>query len=211
MSASASISDIINQLEFCERVQLTIFSIMLTLILSFVFVSLLEYYGSTKLRTSTISSPLEISPDKRAFGPIIMKTTGANYFKSIGRVYINLCSPYAQYFTEFTIEMSLDGHDWHNVPVPSANPDPDNFKKWVDIGLVDLNKVSFPIFARSNIPPQDILIPGNITKEELSNSFRGGIHIHTQRSPRDKIIRILVIITLWNTLLRIFDMVFLRP
>ena len=197
--------------EILNNQKLTIFSIILTLILSFVFAGLLDYYGSTKLRTTTIVTPLEISPNKTAFGPIIMKTTGANYFKSIGRVYVNLWSPYAQYFTEFTIEMSLDGYYWHNVPIPSANPDPDNFKKWVDIGLVDLNKVSFPILARSNIPPQNILIPGNITEEQLSKSFRGGIHIHTQRSPRDKVIGILVIITLWNTLLRIVDMVLLRP
>jgi len=186
------------------RVLLAIF-VSLTLALTTTYV--LESVGKTGVDYYESPPQFTISNETRSF-LIQIHSTGPSYFASVGRIYIHISSTYAEVLEIFEVEMSLDNTSWVRVPLlPSRSND---HTKFADLGLVDLDKLLVVIYGRYYIPEQTVMLPPNVTKDDVLNSLQGNIEINREPAPRDTTIKILVIVTLFGVFLRLTDLLFLR-
>jgi hypothetical protein len=168
------------------------------------------YCGKTQLRDTEYLTPITISPNTTDMPPVIIRTTGPNYFQSVGKIYALMWSEYSTHFQNFSIEMSVDELYWEEIPIYRNEPDLTSLDNYSEIGLVDMDKLVLQIFCISNVQPQTLTVPGNVTRQQIISSFHGDIHIKLESSPRDRIVQMLITLTLWGVIIRIIDMIFLR-
>lgn len=187
----------------------TIFSILLSFVLSLVVVRLLFPVGTAEVNLLTESVTFHISEEFQDF-TLFIETTGTNYFHSIGEVSVCFWSPYSQYLSNSTLELSLDGYNWVEMQFSSLEPDIDKFTNYKKVGLIELNKLHIQLHGRQKYQAQIESMPENLTRSKIIDSINGHIRIRAVKSPRDQIVGMLIIMSFYHAILRIIDMVFLR-
>jgi len=185
-----------------------ILMIMMSLVLAAATTELLINMGKTEIESYEVPAQITISNETKDFPPIQIHTNGPSYFTSVGRVYVYFSSPYATAFKTFEVNMSLDKVSWKVVPL--LNSQSNDRTKFADLGLVDLNSLVVVVYGRYYVPPQNLQLPPNVTKEDFLKSLKGNIILERETAPRDRIIVILVFVTLFGVILRVTDLLFLK-
>jgi hypothetical protein len=186
---------------------------VISLVVAIVLTSILATIG-TQIESYEAPSQFPISNEMIELSTIRIHTSGPSYFHSVARVYAYFSSPYASTFKTFEVKMSLDNISWTTVPLLDSQSN--ELGKFADLGLVDLSGIVLVINVKCYIPPQQVQLPPNVTKEDLLNSVRGNIIIHKEMAPKDTVAVILVGATLFGTLfgivLKVADELFpMRP
>ncbi|MEM3673228.1 MAG: hypothetical protein QW468_03235 [Candidatus Bathyarchaeia archaeon] len=115
-------------------------------------------------------------------------------------------SPYADYWSTFQVWMSLDNSSWENVPFLEAPTD--NISKMAYLGCINLYDPQLVIYVKYYIPPQTILLPSNVTKEEFSNVF-ANVWVKRHATPADTVQWIAILFMFFTGIGFILDL-FLR-
>jgi hypothetical protein len=180
-------------------------------IAAFGIVEFLNWHSGPILDSSHVPILSQLIINEKPLQHVVpIYTTGPNYFNSIARVYVCLSSPYIDNFEQFKIEASVDDINWKTLSTFSAFPKDNQLERYTDLGLVDLNSLTIRVNIRSTIPPQGFSVPPGVTKETLSNSFIGSMIVKKLSSPRDKIIKLLIVITIWNVIIKLLDMLIIK-
>ena len=143
--------------------------ILLTLIVAFILsisvTLILQYAESTQIESLTINTSFNVSNEtvfSRPYEGFVKK----GFFDSVVSVYVYLFSPYAKYWDEFNVWMSLDNSSW--VSVPFLDFTTENFDEMANLGLISLGDPELNIYPKYYVPPQHILnLPDNVTKQDL--------------------------------------------
>ena len=191
---------------FGKQKKHAILMIIMSLVLAVAATQTLIFIGKQEIESYEVPPQFTISNETKDFPPIQIRTTGPSYFTSVGRVYVYFSSPYATAFKTFEVNMSLDNASWKRVPL--LNSQSNDRAKFADLGLIDLNRLLIVIYGRYYVPPQEVQLPPNVTKEDLLKSLRGNIMIERETAPRDRIIELLVDVTLFGVFLRVADLLF---
>jgi len=146
-----------------------------------------------------------ISPNTEEFK--IRITLSSTYFRSRGRLYATMSSPFVGSFVRFSLNMSLDGVDWLEVPPRIEPPTPDNKTSYTYLGHVDLSQAAVVIQGRYLVPPQTLL-PTNATKNAILSSFKGSVLVEPVLMPKDYVLLLLSFVALFNMLLAVLNAAF---
>ena len=155
----------------------------------------LQYIESTQIEslvspttTITISNETMFSSPYEAF-------VKKGFFDSVGRVYVYMSSPYANCWQTFKVWMSLDNSSW--VIVPFLESPTNNLTQMASLGLINFDKPQLTIYQKYYIPPQTILLPSNVTKQDASN-FKSNVLVKRQATPAETIQWILVFFSVFG-------------
>lgn len=155
--------------------------LVVSLALSFIVTSILQYLESTQIESITLTTTLTIS-NETIFSPSYEGFVKKGYFDSVAKVYVYLSSPYANYWETFNVWMSLDNSSW--VTVPFLESITNNYTQMADLGLVSLNDPQLTIYQKQYIPPQTLNLPPNVTKQDATNLQANGV-IKREATPSD--------------------------
>ena len=141
----------------------------------------LQYVESTQIEELTSTTTITIS-NGTMFGPPFKAFVKKGYFDSIAEVYVYMSSPYADCWNTFNVWMSLDNSSWAIVPFLEYTTD--NRTQMANLGLINLGNPQLTIYQKYYIPPQTILLPPNVTKEDAS-VLKSNVLIKKQATPAD--------------------------
>ena len=155
--------------------------IVIALVFSIVVTFVLQYTESTQIEELTSTTTITIS-NETTFGSPSNAFVKKGYFDSVGEVYVYMSSPYANYWNTFNVWMSLDNSSWTIVPFLESTTD--NRTQMANLGLINLGNPQLTIYQKCYIPPQTILLPPNVTKQDASN-IKSNVLIKKQATPAD--------------------------
>ena len=190
-----------------KKRKVTFLMIFVAIIVAFIGTLFLKQVGEMEVINKVIFTPFQVSDTPKKFS-LEIKTTGVSHFHSIGRVFAYFQSPYAVSFDTLNVKMSLDNETWVDVPLYSTEQE--KHSAYSDLGLIRLDELIITVYGEYYLPPQNITHPPNVTLEDISNSFHGNIIIKSELSPRDRVVEILVSITLFGASLKVLDLLFLK-
>ena len=170
-----------------SRVQKVLLIIVLALVVAFLLsilvTDVLEYYESTQVKELTSTSTYTISNETRFASPFkAFVQKGA--FDSVAELYVYISSPYANYWNTFNVSMSLDNSSW--TPVPFLDSTTDNRTQMADLGLIDLGNPQLTVYQEYYIPPQTVILPPNVTKQDALSALFNHLLIKMQATPADR-------------------------
>ena len=178
--------------------------IVLAFALSIVVTLVLQYAESTQIEELTSTTTITIS-NETTFGSPSKAFVKKSYFDSVGEVYVYMSSPYASYWNTFNVWMSLDNSSWTIVPFLESTTN--NRTQMANLGLISLGNLQLTIYQKYYIPPQTILLPPNVTKEDASN-LKSNVLVKRQSTPADTTQWILVFFTVFGVIGFILDFLF---
>lgn len=115
-------------------------------------------------------------------------------FKKTAKIISTITSPYIDSLKEFRMKMSTDKKEWIEFKDNFNNQD---MKAIESLGYIDLtNKYEQILYFEVFLPPQDVFLPSNLTKEKFLSSFSSDTHIKFILSKTDKILLSLIFISL---------------
>lgn len=178
--------------------------IIVAFCLSFAVTSVLQYAESTQIEELSSTTTITIS-NETTFGSPFKAFVKRGYFDSVADVYVYIASPYANYWNTFSIWMSLDNSSWIVVPFLESNTD--DRTQMANLGRIKLGDPQLTIYQKYFVPPQTILLPPNVTKEDAS-VLTSNVLIKKQATPADTTQWILVFFAVFGTLGYILDRLF---
>ena len=178
--------------------------IIIAFVLSIVVTFVLQYAESTQIEELTSTTTITISNETR-FGSPSKAFVKKGYFDSVGEVYVYMSSPYANYWNTFNVWMSLDNSSWTIVPFLESTTN--NRTQMANLGLINLGNPQLKIYQKYYIPPQTILLPPNVTKEDASN-FKSNVLVKRQATPADTTQWIIVFFTVFGVIGFILNLLF---
>lgn len=156
--------------------------IVIPFILSLGATFVLQHIESTQIEQLTFTTTITISNETR-YGSPCKAFVKKGWFDSVGEVYVYMSSPYAIYWNTFNIWMSLDNSSW--TPVPFLESDTDNLTQMASLGFINLGNPQLTIYLKYYIPPQTILLPSGVTKEDAS-ILKSNVLIKKRATPADR-------------------------
>lgn len=156
----------------------------------------LQYLESTQIEVLTSTTTITIS-DETTFGSPCNAFVKKGYFDSAGKVYVYMSSPYANYWNIFNVWMSIDNSSW--TIVPFLESDTNNLTQMAYLGLINLGNPQLRIYVKYYVPPQTILLPPNVTKEDAS-VLKSNVLIKKQATPTDTTQWILVFLAAFGAI-----------
>ncbi len=123
---------------------------------------------------------------------------------SVGEVYVYMSSPYANDWNTFNVWMSLD--NFTRVMVPFLESTTNNRTQMADLGLIDLGNPQLTIYQKYYIPPQNVSLPPNVTKQEGS-AFKANVLVKRQATPADTTQWILVFFAVFGLVFSIIGVI----
>ncbi|MEM3673727.1 MAG: hypothetical protein QW468_05870 [Candidatus Bathyarchaeia archaeon] len=106
-----------------------------------------------------------------------------------------MSSPYANYWNTFNFWMSLDNPSWKDIPFMESITD--DLTQMAYPGRISLSDPQLTIYQKYYVPPQTLLLPLNVTKEDVSN-IRANVLVKLQATPADRTQWILAFITMFG-------------
>jgi hypothetical protein len=182
----------------------TLLIIVIAFVLSIVVTSVLQYLESTQIEQLTATTTITIS-NETTFGSPFEAFIKKGFFDSVGEVYVYMSSPYANCWNTFNVWMSLNNSSWTIVPFLESTTN--NRTQMANLGLVNLGDPQLTIYQKSYVPPQTILLPPNVTKEDASE-LKSNVLIKKQATPADKTQWILVFFAAFSVIEVILDRLF---
>jgi len=164
---------------------------VVALILSIVVTFVLQYAESTQVESLALTTMITIS-NETMFSAPFEAFVKKGYFDSVATVYVHLSSPYANCWNTFNVWMSLDNSSWVNVPFLESTTK--NYSQMANLGLINLGDPKLTIYQKHYVPPQTILLPPNVTKQDASD-LEANVVIKRQAIPSDTTQWILVFFT----------------
>lgn len=148
--------------------------------------------------------PLSVSTFEESSGNFsINKSASPGYFCSSANIYAFTYSPYADIFN-FTLELSTDNGTWITVPFIISQSQPQDYNQFANLGSFIMDKpTTKTVYGRYVLPSQNVTLPSGITPYDILESVEGQIIIREQKTPRDNVLEILVLITLFSVSLSI--------
>ena len=185
--------------------------ILLIIVLAFVLAFFLsiavtlffQYAESTQIETFTSTIKITIS-NETMLGSPYKAFVKKGYFDSVGEVYVYMSSPYASYWNTFNVWMSLDNSSWTIVPFLESTTN--NRTQMANLGLISLGNPQLTIYLKYYIPPQTILLPPNVTKEDASN-LNTKVLVKKQATPADTTQWILVFFTVFSVVFGVIGVI----
>jgi len=156
--------------------------IVIPFIFSLGMTFVLQHIESTQIEQLTFTTTITISNETR-YGSPCKAFVKKGWFDSAGEVYAYMSSPYASYWNTFNIWMSLDNSSW--TPVPFLESDTDNLTQMASLGFINLGNPQLTIYLKYYIPPQTILLPSGVTKEDAS-ILKSNVLIKKRATPADR-------------------------
>ena len=138
----------------------------MALILSIAVTFILQYVERTQIESLTINTMINVS-NEIVFGRPYEGFVKKGYFDSVASVYIYLFFPYSKCWDTFNAWMSLDNSSW--ISVPFLDSITENYDEMANLGLINLGNPELTIYQKYYVPPQDIILPPNVTKQDLAN------------------------------------------
>lgn len=176
-------------------------NISITLILSIVATFVLQYVEGTQIERLTYTTTITVS-NETTFGSPFKAFVKKDYFDSVGEVYVYMSSPYANYWNTFNVWMSLDNSSW--TPVPFLESATNNLTQMANLGLINLGNPQLTIYVKYYVPPQTILLPPDVTKEDVS-VLKSNVLIKKQATPADTTQWVLVFFAMFGFIGFILD------
>jgi hypothetical protein len=164
----------------------------------------LEYTESTQIESLVSTTTITIS-NETMFSALYEAFVRKGVFDSVGRVYVYMSSPYANYWKTFNVWMSLDNSSW--IIVPFLESPTNNLTQMANLGLVNLGNPQLTIYQKYYIPPQTMLLPSNVTKQDASN-FKSNVLVKREATPADTTQWILVFFAVFGAIGFIFSLLF---
>ncbi len=159
-----------------------LYGIVIPFILSLVMTFTLQYVESTRVEQLTFTTTITISNETR-YGSPCKFFIEKGWFDSVGEVYVYLSSPYASYWKIFNVWMSIDNSSWTSVPFLES--DTNNLTQMASLGFINLDNPQLTIYVKYYIPPQTLLLPPGVTKEDLSE-WKSNVLIKKRATPADR-------------------------
>lgn len=166
---------------FLSKFQNILLTIIIALVLSIIVTLALQHVESTQIEQLTLTTTISISNETK-FGPPCKAFVKKGYFDSVAEVYVDMSSPYASYWDTFNVWMSLDNSSWTSVPVLECTTY--NRTQMANLGLISLADPQLTIYQKYYIPPQTIILPPNVTKEDAS-IFEANVSVTRRATPAD--------------------------
>jgi hypothetical protein len=127
-----------------------------------------------------------------------------SYFSSAYKIYACQCSPYATAFQTFEVWLSLDNRSWVEIPFLNRSSMPSDLSQYADLGFVAIdNPTTLVIYGRCFLPEQNLTLPSGVSMEQVLSSVQGQILFVKSTTPRDQVLEILIITTLFLAFLQI--------
>jgi hypothetical protein len=190
-----------------SKLRRILFKIVIDLVIaSFFSVALtffLQYTESTQVESLTITTTITIA-NETTFSLPYEGFVKKGYFDSVATIYVYLSSPYASYWETFNVWMSLDNSSWVSIPFLESNTT--DKSQMANLGLISLGNPKLTIYQKNYVPPQTILLPPNVTKENASNLLAKGV-IKKQAIPSDTTQWILVFLTVFGALFAVIAVI----
>ena len=177
-----------------SKFQKTLLIIAIAFVLSIIVTFVLQYLESTQIEVLTSTTTITIS-NETTFGSPCNAFVKRGYFDSVGEVYVYMSSPYANCWNTFNVWMSLDNSSWTIVPFLESTTN--NRTQMANLGLINLGNPQLTIYLKYYIPPQTILLPSNVTKQDASD-LKANVLIKMQATPADTTQWILVFFTVFG-------------
>lgn len=178
-------------------------ALVIAFVLSIVVTFVLQYTESTQIEELTSTTTITISNETTFCSPF-KAFVKKGYFDSVGEVYVYMSSPYANGWNTFNFWMSLDNSSWTIVPfLESAT---NNRTQIANLGLINLGNPQLTIYQKCYIPPQTILLPPNVTKQDASN-IKSNILVKKQATPADTTQWILVFFAVFGIIFSVIGVI----
>jgi hypothetical protein len=158
-----------------------VIALVIAFILSIVVTFILQYAESTQVESLILNTTITIS-NETTFSAPFEAFVKKGYFDSVATVNVHLFSPYANCWNTFNAWMSLDNSSWVNVPFLESTTK--NYSQMANLGLINLGDPKLTIHQKYYVPPQTILLPPNVTKQDLSD-LKANVVIKRQIIPSD--------------------------
>jgi hypothetical protein len=178
-------------------------ALVIAFVLSVVVTFVLQYAESTQIEVLTSTTTITIS-NETMFGPLGEAFVKKGYFDSVGKVYVYMSSPYANYWNTFNVWMSLDNSSWTSVPFLESPTN--NLTQMADLGLISFSDPQLTIYQKYYIPPQTILLPSNVTQQDALN-IKSNVSIKRQATPADTTQWILVFFTVFGMIFSVIGVI----
>jgi hypothetical protein len=120
----------------------------------------------------------------------------SSYFVSRGKLYVSLWSKYINSFKQFQLEMSLDKNKWLQIHPLTYKPKIGDTSKYTCLGYVDLSQLQLTIYGRILVPPQNIILPSDVTIDDVFNDIKGGVWVKPIKTPKDWTLLLIVFTSL---------------
>ena len=159
-----------------------LYGIVIPFILSLVTTFTLQYVEGTRVEQLTFTTTITISNETR-YGSPCKAFVEKGWFDSVGEIYVYMSSPYASYWNIFNVWMSIDNSSWTSVPFLES--DTNNLTQMASLGFINLDNPQLTIYVKYYIPPQTLLLPPGVTKEDLSE-WKSNVLIKKRATPADR-------------------------
>lgn len=149
------------------------------------------------MKTSKFEDKIDISKEEKHSSFVI--TSGKRYFSSMGKVYSAISSQYIEYFDKIRIEMSTSGQTYEEIQIHEDKLEGKNTDRMTEIGYINLDQIHHEIYIKRYVPPQELSLPLDVSKEDVLRSFDGHILVSPIKTRKDIVILIIVFIAALGT------------
>ena len=133
-----------------------------------------NWYLGLKIISLTVQTDFQVQSENYYPNPLTIETNGPTYFNSYAQIHFSMGSRWGNIFKIFNVSASLDNSTWVNVPIGYNQSDLKN-KGSANLGFAKLDSPHITIYLKTYLPPQNITVYSDATKEEIANANFFGI------------------------------------